>query len=747
MQGGIFTVQRPLIWFSAAFAAGCACALLGVAVPLAAGVLVLAASVFAAKRIPAALPLCVLLAGLTCGLTYTDAYHRYITNPVAGLAGLSQRMTVTATDFAVQYDDRQRVEVRVDGEAVGLRTGFRTLLYFPLTEEPIEPGDRLTGKVSFYRSGLREGFDRESYYRAQGYYVLASVPAESEVSVAPPERRPLSYYPKRFAQQLCAVFAAHGSERQAAFWNALATGDRTALTTADTDHLRKAGLSHVIALSGMHVGFLVSLLLFVFGRKLGTALGIPALVAFYLMVGWSPSVVRACVMYGILLAAFWVRRQHDSMNALFAALLLILIVMPDALISVSLQLSFAATFGILCFAPRMHRLLALPRRAPRPVTSVYRVLLGAVVCTVSSTVITAPILLYHFGYLSVFSALSNVLALWAVSVVFPLLFVGGIAGLFAPALAHVLLTPAAWLTDYILWVSDWTAGLPYGLLYCEQRADFCAALALSALGALLLWKGSRRALAAGMPLLLAAVVGISVWSGAAEQNDLRISVLPEGSGQAILVSCGTQTALIDCSGSGYHNAAEDVAAYLDWYGIDNLDLVIFTSVDLGHARNACELLRQVPVECVLLPERSRENKEPYPALMQTLEQLDISYEKIAPERETAVGDASLGLSVLGAVERKLVVRIQSEDQDIVTVHALTQNMLLELTEQTPLTCGTLLVSGGFLDETDKMEQLLHRISPAQLVLENGWESSSEYGGIPALNPYYIGQIDWKTERD
>ena len=99
------------------------------------------------------------------------------------------------------------------------------------------------------------------------------------------------------------------------------------------------------------------------------------------------------------------------------------------------------------------------------------------------------------------------------------------------------------------------------------------------------------------------------------------------------------------------------------------------------------------------------------------------------------------------MERKLVVRIQSEDQDIVTVHALTQNMLLELTEQTPLTCGTLLVSGGFLDETDKMEQLLRRISPAQLVLENGWESSSEYGGIPALNPYYIGQIDWKTERD
>lgn len=740
-------MQRPLIWFSVAFAVGCGIALFGVSIPLAAAVLMLAASIIIGRLVSPTIPVCVLLAGLTCGLAYTDAYHRYITDPVSGLEGLSQHMTVTAADYAVQYEDSQRLEVRVDGSDVGLKTGFRTLAYLPLTEEEIKPGDTITGKFEFYISGLREGFDRESYYRSQGYFVLASVNKNAEITVTQPEYRPLSYYPKLFAQKLRDVFAQYGTERQISFWNALATGDRSDLTTADRDHLRKAGLSHVIALSGMHVGFLISLLLLVFGRKLGTALGIPALLAFYLMVGWSPSVVRACVMYGILLLSFWVRRQSDSMNSLFAALLLILVILPDSLTSVSLQLSFAATFDILCFASRIQYLLALPKRVRNPVKRLYRVLSGTVACTVSSTAITAPILLYHFGYLSVFSVLSNLLALWAVSLVFPLLFIGGVSGLFVPTAAAVLLTPAGWLTDYILWVSDWIAGLPYGLLYCENHVDFAFAIVLSALAALLLWKGSRRVLAAGIPLLVLLVVGISVWRGTAVQNDLHISVLPEGSGQAIVISCGEQAALIDCSGSGYHNAAEDVAAYLDWYGIDSLDLVILTSVDLGHARNVCELFREIPVERVLLPQKNRENKTPYPEVIQTMETLGISYEMLAPETETAVGNDSLGLSVLGTVERKLVVRIQSEDQDIVTVHALTQNMLLELTDQTPLPCDTLLVSGGFSENTEKMQELLRRIAPSQIVLESGWESGTDYGGIPIVNPYYTGQIDWKTERD
>lgn len=738
-------MHRPLIWFSTAFSAGCGAVLLfDVSVPLAVAAVLLAAACAVGTWQPRLLPVCVLAAGVMCGMCYTAAYHRVVSDPVAELAGKRVRLTVTATDFATRYEENQRVEVRVNGEDTGSRN-FRTLLYLPLTESDIQPGDTITGKTEFYIPDKREGFDRAGYSRSRGYAVLASI--DGEISTEAPARRPVSYYPRQLARSLRGIFQTFGTERQAAFWSALTTGDRSGLTTADTDHLRKAGLSHVIALSGMHVGFLVSLLLFVFGKRIGTALGIPTLIAFFLMVGWSPSVVRACIMYGILLASFWLRQQADSVNSLFAALLVILIILPDALTSVSLQLSFASTLGILCFAARIQAVLALPKKIPKLLLRVYQMAVGCIACTICSMIFTAPILLYHFGYLSAFSVLSNVMALWAVSLVFPLLVVGGLLGFVWPSAAACLLTPAAFLTDWIYWVSDWTAGLPYGVLYCENTADLAWTIVLCLLAAVLLRKAHKRVVLAALPLLVVIVVGTSVWRGANGYNDLRIAVLPEGSGQAIVVSCGEQAALIDCSGSGYHNAAEDVAAYLDWWGIESLDLMILTSVDMGHARNACELLDTVPVGHVIVPAVNRENKEPYAAVMRALEAHSVRYEKLSPDRETAVGEASLGLSVLGGVERKLAVRIASEDQDILIVHAFTQNMLLELTDKTPLRCKTLVVSGGFSDSTEKMTELLGRLSPERIVLENGWTSGTEYNGIPILNPHEIGEIDWKTVRD
>lgn len=156
------------------------------------------------------------------------------------------------------------------------------------------------------------------------------------------------------------------------------------------------------------------MLLLLLGRKIGTYLGIPVLLAFYLMVGWSPSVVRACVMYGLILLAFALRKEYDSVNALFFALLLILLVLPDALLSVSLQLSFISTLGILCFAWKYQHIFSVPKRMPRRLKKVYRGVMGSLGCSVSSAALTTPFLLYHFGYLSVFSIFSNLLALWAI---------------------------------------------------------------------------------------------------------------------------------------------------------------------------------------------------------------------------------------------------------------------------------------------------------------------------------------------
>lgn len=739
-------MHRPFMWFCAAFAVGTAFALFSFSLPLAVTVAVLALAAlgwsFSRLRV-----ICVLAAGLVCGLSYTAAYHRYITDPVAEVDGRPATLTVTAADYAVQYGSDQRVRVKVHGSDVKCPRDFKTLLYLPSTEQEIQPGDSITVSAEFYLPGDSEGFDRAAYYHSEGYTVLASAAEGLPVTITVPEHRPFTYYPKRFAHALQDVFAQYGTQRQAAFWNALATGDRSGLSVRDTDHLRRAGLSHIIALSGLHVGFLVSMLLFVFGKRMGTVLGIPTLIVFCFMVGFSPSVLRACLMYGILIASFGLRQQYDGLTALAAALLVNLIYLPDLLTSVSLQLSFLAALGMICFTGRIRFMLRLPKKVPRALRKVYDTLMTGMVCTVCATVMTAPVLLYYFGYISVFSIFSNLLALWAVSLLFPLLLLGGIAGIWLSGISGILLIPAGYLTDYIYWVSDTIAEIPYGVLYWESSIDFAAAVVLSLFAVLLLWLASRRTLLVFIPVLLAVVIGVSIWRGVGAADDLHISILSEGRGQAIMVSCGEHAALIDCSSSGHHHAVQDIAQYMDWHGIEKLDYFILTSVDVTHARNACELMETVPVEQVLLPEVNRETNAIYPELMNTLEKGTISYSKMAPETETAVGDASLGLSVLGGVERKLMVRIHSEDQDILVIRALTQKMLLDYTENTQLSAKTLVIAPGFTEDLEKMQELIHRLKPEQLILENGWYSETEYGGVPTRNPYLTGTIDLITVRN
>lgn len=739
-------MRRPMIWLSVPFAVGIAYYLydsrtlpLKIAVPIVAAAVIL--GLWQKRLLPIALVVIGLLAGVGYGKWYDDMFQY----PAEQYRDTTRYVTATVLDYAVQYEENQRVEVKIQGN--DKTPDFRTLLYVPLTEHELEPGDRISGEISFYIPTKQDGFERKIYYQSKGYWVLASMEKIQKLQTG---KHPLTYYPKWLSHCLQQIYSQHGTVRQAAFWRALIVGDRTQLTAIDQAHLRKAGLSHVIALSGMHVGFLVSILFVLFGKRIGTALGIPVLIVFASMVGWSPSVIRACIMYGIMMAGFWLKRQADSINSLFAALFFILLYLPNALQSVSLQLSFAATLGILLLCPKLYQAYSLSKRQkrklPRLLQKLWYFVMGTVSCSIGATLLTVPILLYHFGNISAFSVLSNLLALWAVTAVFPIAAVGGIVGFFHAGIAQVILIPAGWLTNYIWSIADFSAALPYGILYYENKTDFAAAIVICVLAALVIYFASPNITAAAIPTLLILTAGISIYRGSISQDDLRISVLPEGSGQAILVTNGQYTTLIDCGSSGYHDPTADITEYMDWYGIESIDQIIVTAVDGAHVGGISSLLDAVSVKKVILPE---ENAKPelYEALIQKFQKTDTAFRTIAPEKEMSIGRGELGISVLGYAKEKFIVRIQSEDQNVLIVHALTQKMLLDLTEQTRLTCDTLVISDSFLKDWQQSKELVKRFQPNLFILESGWQREEEIKDIPVLTADEVGQIDLKTARN
>lgn len=723
--------QRPLVCFSLVFAVGVGLELhLGVVwhpVLFAFGLLlaVLGRAASARLAIPA-----VCLAGLLCGLLYASAHERFVEQPFMNWSGFHHRITATVVDYPEQYEDVQRVEVRIAGDQLSLLVAVHTLLTLPNTEQTLQPGDTLSVHVKFYQPEYADGFDRLTYYRSIGCPLLAKQTPMTTLSVSSPDSMPLQYWPRALGRSWQSKLSDWFPQRQAAFLSALLFGKKDGLTTIDTNHLRKAGLSHVVAVSGLHVGFFIGFLLLLFGRRVGSMVGLPLLLAYIVMVGASPSVLRASLMYALVLVAFLIGRDADSWTSLAAALLLCLILQPVSLLSAGLQLSFAATAGILWLALPMQKALAVhSKRIPHALRQVLNGVTSGIACSFGALLFTMPILLYHFSYLSVLSPLSNLLTLWAVTLIFPLGMLFCLAVSICAPLGHVLAMPISLLARYIWAVTDCTAGIRGGVLAVDHRSNIIVLFMLSAALLACVLSNRRKVILSSLPIFAAILFGYSWLDSHFAQDKITVTCLSEGYGQCIAVARGDALAIIDCGSSSYHNATEDVAEYMDWYGLRQIDALILTATNASHTRDLEQLSTTVPIAQAYLAE-GEEN---------TLTELEtLRFTLLDGDQPQKIGEDSLGISVI-PIEGKLAVHIADEQQSLLVVHSLTQLRLLRLLEQNPLSCDILVAGDSLTADSDRLSAILAQIRPRQIILESGWAHDwDSLEGIPVRFLYEQG---------
>ena len=205
---------------------------------------------------------------------------------------------------------------------------------------------------------------------------------------------------------------------------------------------RSTGASHLLAISGLHVGMAlvmaVSLGAAAFGRRRGLYLLLPlvAIWTYAMLSGASPSAVRATAMGTVYLAALAVGRPRSLVPALALAALVMTAIDPLILLSISFQLSFAAMLGISVYVERVHE-----RLTPLPASGGLRnAIIGTVGVSVAATLATAPLVALHFGHLPLVGLPTTLLALPAVP--FALAFHAGAAAV--GLVSDVLALPFAW---------------------------------------------------------------------------------------------------------------------------------------------------------------------------------------------------------------------------------------------------------------------------------------------------------------
>ncbi len=541
----------------------------------------------------AALGAALALTGLWWGAIRLEAMGQSVLLAELGESGTAQ-LVVTGPARQTPWAIRVPSEAR---EFRGKPVRERVLLVLPVGRSPPRGAILETVvRIAEPRRADDGGFDERAWLARQGIHVVARAGTWREVG----RRGGVAGGGDRLRDRIERAVGRGSSGVQRALVLGIVLGEDEGLPEPVREDFRASGLAHLLAVSGQNVAFLA---LGVYGlgwllrlskvvRELAT---VAAIAAYVLAVGWQPSVIRAGVAGALASLAWLAARPRDRWHFLALGALVLLAWAPTSLLDPGFQLSFAAVAGIFVGVPRLRVRMEgylLPAR-------VAEVLGLAIVCGV----VTAPIVLFHFGEAPIYTVPANAVAFPAAPAVLGLGLLAAAVDPVSPEAATALAWLGGWAAAWLELVARTFGSLPGAQV--GVRTALAGAL-LAGLG----WAGIRqarssrfspRSVVAVAAATFVLVAGGSAWSLRATPawhapDGLRVTFLDVGQGDAVLLETPSARLLVD-QGPPEANVARQLAQM----GIRSLSAVILTHPQRDHVGGAADVIRQLRVGVVLDP--------------------------------------------------------------------------------------------------------------------------------------------------
>ncbi len=669
-------------------------------------------------------PAAIALLFFALGLTEYDVYYRCTVGRAERLDGGTVSVTATVIDAPDVYDGYCRLRMRVDEGELKHR---KVIVYdYDRALTDAEPGLRLTFTARVKSAGTLYGKPYDNYY-VNGYYEKLTIRGEAERLET---RADLRLLPVKIRLALFKQIDRVFPQEARAFLKALMLGDKQEFYQDDALYvsMSRAGLMHVVAVSGLHIAFLVGILLFLMGNgRAGAISGILVVWAFVLITGCGKAAVRAAFMQSLLLMAPILRRENDPITSLSAVLALLLAACPLAAGSVSLQLSFGAMAGILCFFQPIYRFL-MPHYRAGSFGAVLRYAAAVLSSSLSVMAFTVPLTAIHFGYVPLLSFLVNIACLWAVSACFSLAW---FACLLAPVplLGSAAAAVCTLLFRYIRFCADLVAHAPFSVLYTQTAGSglwiaLCYGLLLWAL----LYRG-KRLLRFVLPTFLSLAVLAAVLIRVERYYDSRdtMTILDVGQGQCVTAFAGETTFMVDC-GNTYNldNAGEIAGEYLLSCGRDCVHVLMLTHLHEDHANGVVRLMEMLPVETLILPAETEDPDGQLPALLDAARRHGTQVVRLNENASVARGRLRMEIySIPGGGEeneRCLMTKLTIGDTDLLITGDSPLNIERKLVKQEDLSGIEVLVAGHHGSRYACAEELLKEAGGQLAVISVGYNT-------------------------
>lgn len=393
--------------------------------------------------------------------------------------------------------------------------------------------------------------------KARGAFLYVDRVFEWKVSL--PEKLPWYAIFERAGDVMAQKIRQWLPNEEGALVSAVCLGRKEFLSAQTEENFRCAGLSHLLALSGLHLSVL-SQALYRFlktlglARRIGSVITICGVWIFVLLAGPSASLLRAAVMISVALVGRTMLLQADGLNSLGLALTALTLINPYAVYDAGFLLSFGATFGILTVYPFLQRTVMkriFSLQQPEGGWKRYAVgglkgICAAIGISLSATVVTLPITVLFFGSVSTVVLLSNLLAVTAMSFAVSIGFVAT-ALLCLPILCYaapLLLFPLVCLCKYSLSVAEWTASFRFSQIFITDVRYVVLFIALPFVCAVAYKCGKKRGWAFALATLFVVTAGAVAVQAPQIKENIYITAPYAGKDTVVLIEADAETVLL-----------------------------------------------------------------------------------------------------------------------------------------------------------------------------------------------------------
>ena len=458
--------------------------------------------------------------------------------------------------------------------------------------DQIYPGNKiyLSGTYQKGREKRNPGeFDYNQYLNSKGITGLFISYDTDSINIISNEKNYFKSVIHQVRKNLDKIIHDLHQPETAGLLRGLLLADRSEIDYETKNEFINSGVIHILAVSGLHVGYILIIFVFIFGRfgiYLRSILTILGLLAFMFLTGVPPSVFRATLMAIIIIIAFLSNRGTNIINSISIAAVIILLFDPKEIYNPGFQLSFSAVLAIGILYPKFQELIY--RLDIKKIWVKYILLFSAV--SLSAQIGTLPFTLAYFSKLSIIALFTNLLVIPTVGIIIGIAFITIIVGLISYPLSIYFATANDLISGLMIEVIRFTGKLDFSFLRIREYSLYDSIVFYTFTAFVLFALSIIKKSYAKIVVFVISIISIVFYSSfdnknILEENKLSVLMIDVGQGDSFLIKFPNgKTALIDAGEANpfIDNGERVIMPLLDYLDINKIDYGFISHLDLDH---------------------------------------------------------------------------------------------------------------------------------------------------------------------